>query len=91
MKSRKITVLHEGSGDYGTVSAQPKRQPVYMEGLTDDQVDLILLQMVQHNSGKKNSADQTDKVVIVQNKAELKAAMFVDVTDKSTDRWREPT
>ncbi|XP_061194227.1 uncharacterized protein LOC133202425 [Saccostrea echinata] len=62
---RKVTVLHEGSGDLTTNICTPKRAPGFLEGLSGDEIDLIQSQIQDFRQGKRSVAVQTDQVVVL--------------------------
>lgn len=64
-KGRKIAVLYEGSGDYSAEASSPKRAPSFLEELTEDEQDLVNLQVQQHLNSQRSVSTQTDRVVIV--------------------------
>ncbi|XP_062584338.1 serine-rich adhesin for platelets-like [Saccostrea cucullata] len=64
-KGRKITVLHEGSGDFSSDTTSPKRAPCFLEEVNGDERDLINLQIRQHQEGLRNVSVQTEKVVVL--------------------------
>ena len=53
-KGRKISVLFEGSGDYSNSKSSPKRAPCFLEELSEDERDLVNLQLQQHQDGLRN-------------------------------------
>ena len=59
LKEGKINILYEGSGDYGSC-VRPNRSPLFLDRLTPDQVDLIILQLEQFEKGQLEDIFYTD-------------------------------
>ncbi|XP_069109124.1 uncharacterized protein [Argopecten irradians] len=65
LNNRKITVLYEGSAEPNPNNCEPKRTPFFLEGLSNDEIDLIFLQTRDFSKGLKSCGSQTDSVVII--------------------------
>ncbi|XP_069110080.1 uncharacterized protein [Argopecten irradians] len=65
LNNRKITVLYEGSAEPNPNNCKPKRTPFFLEGLSNDEIDLIFLQTRDFSNGLKSCGSQTDSVVII--------------------------
>ena len=71
---RKITVHYEGSADMETRQSIPKRQPNYCGEHTQNQIDLIELQVDNVDNNRVSKASQTEDAFVVSDDKTLKEA-----------------
>ena len=80
-------MLFEGSGDYQG-NAAPRRDPVFLEKLSDDQIDIIHGHLEEFGKGTASFGVQTDHVIIISTDIEmidLVNSRRPKMVDKSTD------
>ena len=65
-----VTVLFEGSGDYQG-NAAPRRDPVFLEKLSNEQIDIIHGHLEEFGKGTLSFGVQTDHVIIISTDIEL--------------------